>query len=867
LKTLTLDDFIKDHPQMREFRKFTEDVVASKEDVTPKHLSPSILLSVDYDGKKQLAYVKLYDPKTAKIYYWYDNSDHRPYCLSDLSVEELKQNEKIASHSGLIGFEEVEKYDLLNDKYVKLTKIIAKDPLSIGGSSTSIREYISSHSWEDHIHYHHSYLMDNQLVPGLYYKIEDGKLIRVDFNPSKDVINDLNEIFSSSSEEFKQLLGEYAPIFLQPVPEIRRIAIDIEVYTPKVDRIPDSEKAEYPVIAVSLVSNDGVQLVLLLKRDNMELGNIESMCKGIEVRYFENERDLLLNCFKFLSEYPIVLTFNGDNFDLKYLWHRARKLGIPVEDIPIRLTKDAAYLNYGIHVDLYKFFHNRSIQIYAFSNKYHDTTLDGITTALLEEGKISLDKPITELNLAELAYYCWMDSNITLKLTTFKNNLVMRLIILLMRLSHLPMEDLTRQAVSGWIKALFYFEHRRNNYLIPRSKDILKEKGVTSTTSIIKGKKYKGAIVIPPVRGVHFNVKVLDFASLYPSIIKRYNLSYETIRCPHDECKVNKVPETEHWVCTKRVGIMSLIIGFLRDIRIKWFKNKAKDPSIPKDLRDWYSVVQLVLKVFLNASYGVLGSEVFPLYAPAAAESIASIGRYSILKTIEKAEKLGLTVLYSDTDSLFLKDPPADKIQELIKWSQSQLGIELDIDKIYRFVALSTRKKNYLGILEDGSVDIKGLTGKKRHVPPFVHKAFLEVISTLTKINSPEDVAKVRNKIYKITRECYRKLENREVSLEDLAFRVQMNKSIEKYTKTTPQHIKAASQLAKIGREVKPGDNISFVKIKSGPGVRPLELAKLSEVDIDKYKEYIQSTFEQILDAFEISFEEIIGLRKISEFL
>ena len=271
-------------------------------------------------------------------------------------------------------------------------------------------------------------------------------------------------------------------------------------------------------------------------------------------------------------------------------------------------------MRYGVHIDLYRFFHNRSIQIYAFSRKYLDSRLNSIAQALLNVGKIELEKPIHQLTLYELAHYCWNDAQITLDLTSFDNNLTLRLILLLMRVSHLPIEDVVRQAVSGWIKNLFYFEHRKRGYIIPRPEDIIEEKGETSTKAIIKGKKYKGAVVIPPVKGIHFDVTVLDFASLYPSIIKQFNLSYETIRCLHPEDKKKQIPETNHWVCTKKPGITSLIIGLLRDVRINWLKPRSKDKEIPPEVRNWYSVVQQALKVFLNASYGVFGAEIFPLY-------------------------------------------------------------------------------------------------------------------------------------------------------------------------------------------------------------------------------------------------------------
>ena len=86
---------------------------------------------------------------------------------------------------------------------------------------------------------------------------------------------------------------------------------------------------------------------------------------------------------------------------------------------------------------------------------------------------------------------------------------------------------------------------------------------------MIKGKKYKGGLVIDPVSGVHFNVSVLDFASLYPSIIKVHNISYETVNCIHEECKKNVIPELGTWTCIKNRGIESLVVGSLRDLRVE----------------------------------------------------------------------------------------------------------------------------------------------------------------------------------------------------------------------------------------------------------------------------------------------------------
>jgi DNA polymerase I len=217
-----------------------------------------------------------------------------------------------------------------------------------------------------------------------------------------------------------------------------------------------------------------------------------------------------------------------------------------------------------------------------------------VAFSLLGQGKLDLSKSISELGYKELAEYCLNDSEITMKLTSFDNDLVMKLITILSRISYMSMEDVSRQGVSNWIRSMLYNGHREKGMLIPRSDDIMDLKGITTTHAIIKGKKYKGAIVVEPVPGIHFKVYVLDFASLYPSIIKVWNLGYETVICPHKDpvCKNNLVPGTPLWICKKNRALESLMIGTLRDLRVKWYKPKSKDDTMPKDKRNLYQVVQ-----------------------------------------------------------------------------------------------------------------------------------------------------------------------------------------------------------------------------------------------------------------------------------
>lgn len=848
----------------------------------PENLAPSYLVSATYDGKTGKALLKLYEPKSGRIYFWLDNTGHKPYCYTNLSPYELEKIDQLMKHPGFDHFEIEEKFDPLLDKNATVTKIVAKDPLAIGGRPKGcIRDIIpeefpkvsevpvdpkSIKVWEARIKYYQSYIYDRGLFPGMVYEVKNGSLVPTRLEEAEKMVQHILENLDIQGEE-REHIEQWARLLEYPAPKFRHVAMDIEVYSPIATRMPDPREAAYPIICVAFMASDGMRQILLLKRENMD-ENFEGLLEDVEIRYFDSEKELIKSVFEVLWNYPFVVTFNGDDFDLRYLAHRAEKFGFQRGDIPIEVGKRVCTLKYGVHIDLYKFFFNRSIQVYAFSNRYRDVTLSDVGKALVDMEKITLEKGISELTYAELAKYCFRDVEITYKLVNFEDELVFKLILVLSRISSMPMEDVSRQGVSRWIRNFMHREHRRRKMLIPNPEDILAIKGKTATKAVIKGKKYKGAIVVEPVPGVHFNVVVMDFPSLYPSIIKIWNLGYQTVLCPHQECRSNLVPDTPHWVCRKKRALESLLIGSLRDLRVYWYKPRSKIRSLPTELKNWYKIIQGALKVILNASYGVFGAETFDLYCPPVAEATAAIGRHSITHIIKKAEELGIQVLYGDTDSIFLKNPSEEQIRALEKWAEQELKMSLDLDKIYRYVVLSSRKKNYLGVLEDGSVDVKGLTGKKRHMPPFIKKAFEKLKDRLSRVKNPADFEAAKKDIIQMIRECYLRLKRREwENLHELAFNVVLGEAPEKYTKTTPQHVKAARMLKERGIELRAGDLISFVKVINEPYVKPVELASNHEIDVDKYIAYLHSTFDQVLDALGLDFDEIIGLTKLERFM
>ena len=829
-------------------------------------MPPSMLVSATYDSTSRSAVLKFYDPESQKLILWLDETGHKPYCYSKLELDEL---DFLQEREDILKIEKVNRQDLIKDENIEISKITVADPLAIGGATgdKSIRNIIET--WESDIKYYENYLYDRSLIVGKYYEIVDGKIKPHDLEISDEVKIALKSLLWDKVDsdmmidpkEFKECITNWAELLNQPIPKIRRLSVDIEVEA-EIGRIPDPKIAEKKITAIGFKGTDGFGKVFVLRTENTEEGKNE-LDENVKVVFYEKdkEKEMIFDAFKIMDEFPFVLTYNGDDFDLPYLYNRAERLGIKKVDNPLYMMRDSATLKRGVHLDLYRTLSNRSFQIYAFSQSYTDFSLNSVSKALLGKEKIDYGIDLKDLSLYQTANYCYNDALITYELTSFNHDLLMNLLVIIARIGRMPIDDIARLGVSQWIRSLLYYEHRQRNALIPRREDLQRRTEGVMSDAVIKDKKYRGGLVIDPKEGIHFDVVVMDFASLYPSIIKVKNLSYETVRCSHEECKKNTIPQTNHWMCSKRNGITSIIIGSLRDLRVNYYKSLSKKETLSEEQRQQYTVVSQALKVILNASYGVMGAEIFPLYFLPAAEATTAIGRHTILETIKKCEEIGIEVLYGDTDSIFIKKPSEQQIQNVIEQAKKDHGVDLEIDKVYRYCVLSKRKKNYLGVTKDGKVDVKGLTGKKSHTPAFIKKLFYELLDILSKVQTMNDFDSAKKEISLKIANCAKKVQEKEIPLKDLTFNVMLSKAPSEYVKTIPQHIRAARQLESI-REIKKGDKISYVKILNKPGVKPLELAKKEEIDSKKYMEFMESTLDQITSSMDLDFDTILGKPK-----
>src|ERR671920_1495453 len=201
--------------------------------------TPSLLLSSFYIGEKKSVFLKFYNPEDSQIYFWSEyfvethTNKHQPYCfVKELYADQVKSIVSKESHR--FKLEKTKKMDDIVDKEISVFKIIAPDPLSIGGTDNSFREKVTS--WEADIKYHESYLYDRALIPGSYYVRKDEEITPFEYPISEKVQFALRSLLwdkikeaGEAGKEYRQYITNWAKLLNQPIPELKRVAVDIEV--------------------------------------------------------------------------------------------------------------------------------------------------------------------------------------------------------------------------------------------------------------------------------------------------------------------------------------------------------------------------------------------------------------------------------------------------------------------------------------------------------------------------------------------------------------------------------------------------------------------------------------------------------------
>jgi DNA polymerase-2 len=368
-----------------------------------------------------------------------------------------------------------------------------------------------------------------------------------------------------------------------------------------------------------------------------------------------------------------------------------------------------------------------------------------------------------------------------------------------------------------------------------------------------KEERIKGGYVMEPQPGIYEKVLVLDFKSLYPSIIKTFNI--DPISMLEHKTK-GAIESPNHAYFKNEDGILPYIIANLHNER-----ERAK-----KEGRELSSYA---IKIIMNSFFGVLASPNCRYFSLNMANAITHFGQEIIQLTAKKIEEDGIKVIYSDTDSVFLKtDNKKENAKELGKEIQNKINsfydkyikekydrksyLELEFKKYYlAFMLPKVRnakietgsKKRYAGLIEKNGKEELEITGLEAIRGDWTEAAKDFQLELLNKVFHKEDpILFIKDYIKKIKQG---KLDAK------LIYRKSIRKNLNEYTKTTPPHVKAARKLEKVESNL-----IEYYITEDGP--EPIQNHK-HKLDYDHYIEkQITPIADTILHFFNTSVSDIM---------
>ncbi|XP_055614438.1 DNA polymerase alpha catalytic subunit [Uranotaenia lowii] len=207
---------------------------------------------------------------------------------------------------------------------------------------------------------------------------------------------------------------------------------------------------------------------------------------------------------------------------------------------------------------------------------------------------------------------------------------------------------------------------------------------------------YSGGLVLDPIKGFYDKfILLMDFNSLYPSIIQEYNICFTTVLppAPGEEEGSAEILQTDE------MGILPRQIRKLVESR-KAVKQLMKASGLEPELKMQYNIRQMALKLTANSLYGCLGYTRSRFYAQHMAALITLKGREILMNTKGIVEKMNYQVIYGDTDSIMINTNSIDyeqvfKIGSNIKQivNKTYKCLELDVDGIYKYLLLLKKKK------------------------------------------------------------------------------------------------------------------------------------------------------------------------------
>ena len=380
----------------------------------------------------------------------------------------------------------------------------------------------------------------------------------------------------------------------------------------------------------------------------------------------------------------------------------------------------------------------------------------------------------------------------------------------------------------------------------------------------------RGGQIMVPEAGVYDDVVACDFSGYYPSLVVRHNLSSDTIGC--DCCPEGPlIPELGRRVCTKRYGHQAEILRRLWPHRryVKAILRKEAS-GLPVDL------ALLAKARAVKSEHKALGVVCFGYFRYRHArfgcaevhQAIQCLSRAGMTRAREIAQAEGFAMVHALTDCVFLHKPGVTRAQalRLVRRVTDDVGVPMDVEGVYRWLVLLPSKTHstasevgvpnrYYGKFEDGSLKVRGIEVQRHSTPRWVRDAQQAMLGTFAQADHAEDFLACIPHALVPVRRAADALRRREVSARDLGVCTQARMDVDDYATRTVSRA-ALSRLRDAGLARRPGEYVTYVLLRSqgahGGRAVPTEFVSdgTRDYDVPSYLRLLARSVETLLSPF-----------------
>ena len=430
----------------------------------------------------------------------------------------------------------------------------------------------------------------------------------------------------------------------------------------------------------------------------------------------------------------------------------------------------------------------------------------------------------------------------------------------LARVTSLPIQTVARVSPGTGISSMQMVTALRTGVLVPWHK----QQAERPKTAYDLLQADQGGLVYQPVIGLHRHVAAIDFMSMYPSIMARFNISPETVgtECPTAQL----VPELGVMVAGGEPGLVPQTLQPLLDKRLA-LKRSLVDLPAWDPRRKVYKAQATAHKWLLVTCFGYLGYKNARFGRIEAHEAVTAYGREALLRAKEAAEDLGFTVLHMYVDGLWVQKPgltQPDDFRPLLEEVSTCTGLPIALDGIYRWIAFLPSRQNdqvpvpnrYFGLFEDGSFKLRGIEARRRDTPAFIVETQMQILDAMTRTVDPADGLPA---VQALLRRKLAALRTGQIPLEKLLVTQKLSRNLAEYRSPSPP-ARAAAQLNAIGKTLRAGQNVRLIYTTDGVGVRAWDAGPLPEplnVDRKHYAELLLRAAETLLQPLGVEPERL----------